>query len=254
VTADLSGVLAKLRRADEHRQAYDDLFEEYAASEPYGILSEYDPETGWHTLLWNVSREPPLEDLALVFGDMISNLRATLDYLVWQLVLAAGKRPGRRTSFPVVRREKDWEVQSRSALSGVEPEWVEEIESRQPYHRPERPHLHPLAILEHVNNLTKHRFLPSAMLSVERIGLLVNVEPAGGEPLEMLDYLDRPITPGGELARFRVPSGVFLEVAVNQAPHVRISVDDGLEYPWHPIELVEWVGETVAAFAPAFQR
>src|SRR5204863_8299773 len=145
--ADLSGVLAKLDRAEEHRLEFDQLVEEYVGGEPYTIYSEYDPATGWHTLRWQALREPPLERLGLVFGDMISNLRTTLDYLVWQLVLAAGKRPGRRTSFPVVRREKDWEVQSRSALSGVEPEWVEEIEIRQPYHRPERPHLHPLAIL-----------------------------------------------------------------------------------------------------------
>jgi hypothetical protein len=254
MAAEITGVLAKLRRADEHREAYDEIFEAFTSTEPYGIISEYDPQTGWHTLRWHVSHDPPLEQLALVFGDMISNLRATLDYLVWQLVLAAGKRPGRRTGFPVVRREKDWEVQSRAALAGVEPEWVEEIELRQPYHRPEQPALHPLAILEHVNNLIKHRFLPAAMLSVERLGLLINVRSASGEPLESVDFLDRPITPGGELARYRVPSGAYLDVAINQAPHVRASIDDGLDYPWHPIELIEWVSETVAVFAPAFER
>ena len=40
--ADLSGVLAKLDRADEHRQAYEDLLEEFLGSEPYSIFSEYD--------------------------------------------------------------------------------------------------------------------------------------------------------------------------------------------------------------------
>ena len=117
--ADLTGVLAKLDRAEEHRQAFDDLVDEYVGADPYTIYSQYDPQTGWHTLRWQALREPPLERMALIFGDMVSNLRTTLDYLVWQLVLAAGKRPGRRTGFPVVRRAKDWEVQSRAALNGV---------------------------------------------------------------------------------------------------------------------------------------
>lgn len=251
--ADLSGVIAKLDRAEEHRQAYDDLVEDYVAADPYTIYSEYDLETGWHTLRWQPLREPPLERLGLLFGDMVSNLRTTLDYLVWQLVLAAGKRPGRRTGFPVVRRAKDWEVQSRTALRGVEPRWVEEIEARQPYHRTDRPSIHPLAILDHVNNLNKHRFLPVALLSVEELDLLINVESARGEVIESQDFLDRPITPHGELARFRVPSGVHLEVVVNQAPRCRLSFDDGLDYDWHPIELVEWVRETVVEFEPAFR-
>jgi hypothetical protein len=252
--ADLSGVLAKLDRAEEHRQEYDDLVEEFVAAQPYSIYTEYDPKTGWHTVRWLALREPPVERLGLVFGDMVSNLRATLDYLVWQLVLVGGKRPGRRTGFPVVRRTKDWAVQSRTALRGVEQRWVGEIEARQPYHRADRPSVHPLAILDHVNNLNKHRFLPAAVLSVQQLGLLINVEEARGEVIESQDFLDHPITPGGELARFRVPSGALLEVAVNEAPRCRVSFDDGLDYEWHPIELVEWVRDTVAQFEPAFRR
>jgi hypothetical protein len=249
--ADLSGVLAKLDRAEEHRQAFDDLFEEFHAGNPYSILSEYDPETGWHSLRWNVLQELPLQRLGLLFGDMISNLRTTLDYLVWQLVLAGGSRPGRRNGFPVVRKEKDWDVQSKTALRGVPPVWVDEIRARQPFQL-EHPGLHPLAILDHVNNLNKHRFLPAAVLSVEHLGLLINVEPVPGETLEARDFLDKPITQGGELARFRVESHVPLEVVVNQAPSIRLAFDDGLNYDWQPFELIEWVSETVAHFAVVF--
>jgi len=210
--------------------------------------------TGWHTLRWQVLHEPPVERMALVFGDMVSNLRATLDYLVWQLVLAGGMRPGRRTGFPVVRREKDWEVQSAAALRGVAPEWVAKIEARQPYHRPEQPALHPLAILDDINNMNKHRFLPVAVMSVQRLDLLLNVQDAAGELIESQDFLDRPITPNGELARFRVPSHAYLEVALEQAPLCRVSFGGGFDSDWHPIELVEWVRETVAQFEPAFRN
>lgn len=251
---DLSGVLAKLDRADEHREAFDLLYHAYAESQPYGILTEYDPRTGWHVLRWQVMHEPPFKELALIFGDMISNLRAALDYLIWQLVLQSGNRPGRRTAFPVVRRAKDWDVQSRNALRGVTPEWIAEIEARQPFKRRERPSIHPLAILDHLNNLNKHRFLPVAAVSVEQLGLLINVEDARGEPIESRDFVDQPIVHGGELARFRVPSKAYLDVIVNQAPRARLSFDDGIDYDWYPVELAEWVKETVALFGYAFPR
>jgi hypothetical protein len=90
-------------------------------------------------------------------------------------------------------------------------------------------------------------------VSVEELGLLINVRAAPGEELETRDSLDSPIVSGGELGRFRVPSKEYLDVVVNQAPRVRLSINDGLDYEWYPIELVEWVGETVAQFARAFR-
>jgi hypothetical protein len=94
---DLSGVRAKLESAAEHRRAYDGLFESYLASHPYSIAFEFDPDTGWHTFRWRVTAEPPLERLALIFSDIVGNRRSTLDYLVWQLVLLGGRKPGRKT-------------------------------------------------------------------------------------------------------------------------------------------------------------
>jgi len=174
--ADLSGVLAKLDRAEEHRQAFDDLFEEFhAATRTRSCRS-----TTRSGLALAALERPPGAAAATTraaFRDMISNLRTTLDYLVWQLVLAGGSRPGRRTGFPVVRKEKDWGVQSSAPFVAWRPEWAAEIEARQPFHL-EQPAFHPLAILDHVNNLNKHRFLPVAVLSVEHLGLLINVEPS----------------------------------------------------------------------------
>jgi hypothetical protein len=244
--ADLSGVRAKLRRAHELREAYDDLFEAYLQSHPYSIAFEYDHETGWHTFRWVVVTEPPLEELALIFGDI-------LDYLVWQLVLAGGRKPGRQTAFPVVKREKDWAVQGANALKGVGEQWAAMIESMQPFQRLERPDLHPLAILEHVNNLSKHRFLPAAVLTADSFSYLVNIaDLPEGETFESSDSLDEPIIAGGELARFRSISRAQVAVHVNENPRFKISFKDGLDISWSPYELVNWVAEAVASFEPAF--
>jgi len=251
--ADLAGVRAKLRRAGEHLEAFDTLFEQFVRTEPYSITFEFDPETGWHTFRWCVEGEPPLEEMALIFADILGNLRTTLDYLVWQLVLAGGSRPGRRTAFPVVKREKDWAVQGGSALKGVAEEWAGLIEAMQPFQRFDAPEVHPLAILEHMNNIAKHRFLPLAILTADEFGYLVNVaDLPAGETFESRDFLDAPIVDGAELARFRSESHRQIAVQVNQRPRFRLTFRDGLEIGWTPAGLVEWVREAVAQFEPAF--
>ena len=251
---DLSGVRAKLEWAAEHRRAYDGLFESYLASHPYSIAFEFDPDTGWHTFRWRVTAEPPLERLALIFSDIVGNRRSTLDYLVWQLVLLGGRKPGRKTSFPIIKREQDWAVQGGSALRGVPDEWAALIGQLQPFQRFDRPDLHPLAILEHVNNLTKHRFLPAAVLTADSFGYLINIAGVPpGETFESMDFLDRPIADGAELARFRARSRSLIEVRVNENPRFRLSFRDGVDVDWAPIDLVDWVREAVAQFEPAFR-
>ena len=250
---DLSGVRAKLRRADELREGHDALFETFLETHPYSIDFDFEPETGWHTFRWKVTGEPPLEDLALIFSDILGNLRSTLDYLVWQLVLVGGRKPGRKTSFPIVKREKDWAVQGEAALRGVPEEWAQLIEAMQPFHRLERPDLHPLAILEHVNNLTKHRFLPAAVLTADTFSFLINVaDVPEGESFESYDFVDQAIVDGGEVARFRSESHLQVAVHVNEHPRFRMSFRDGVEIEWLPIDLVEWVREAVAQFEAAF--
>jgi hypothetical protein len=251
--ADLAGVRAKLGRAEEHRRALDELFARYLQAEPYSILFEFDPLSGWHTFRWRVQEEPPLEELALIFGDILGNLRATLDYLIWQLVLANGTKPGRQTGFPIVKRKKDWPVQGGAALKGVPEEWAGLIEAMQPFQRFDQPELHPLAILEHMNNINKHRFLPVAVLTAEEFGYLINIgEAPAGETFESRDFLERPITDGGELARFRSQSRRQIPVHVNEHPRFRLSFKDSLGGGWTPLDLVAWVREAVVQFEPAF--
>ena len=104
-------------------------------------------------------------------------------------------------------------MQGGSALRGVPDESAALIEQLQPFRRLDRPDLHPLAILEHVNNLTKHRFLPAAVLTADSFGYLINVGGVPpGETFESMDFLDRPIADGAELARFRARSRSLIAV------------------------------------------
>ena len=52
-------------------------------------------------------------------GEIVYNLRSSLDHLVWQLVLDNGKEPSRKNAFPIILNESNWEKTKRDRLSGV---------------------------------------------------------------------------------------------------------------------------------------
>lgn len=142
--------------------------------------------------------------------------------------------------------------QHRQAFDDLFGEFLDEIDALQPYHW-EEPDLHPLAVLDHVNNLSKHRFMPAAVLTLDRFEYLITVDVPPGEQLETEDHVELPIEDGAELARFRTGSRKQLNVRMSENPSFRVSFRDGLDHPWYAVELVEWVSEAVARLEPAFR-
>lgn len=252
--ADLRGVLAKLRRADEHRQAFDRLLEEFLDKDPYSIAFDFDADTGWNTFRWVVRHDPPLTDFALIEGDFLTNLRGTLDYLVWQLVLASGSQPTEKTAFPVVKESKYWAGAAGGRLSGVDPIWVTEIEKLQPYHGQQRGKLHPLALIDNLNNINKHRTLPATIVDPMRVSFQIDVGTmAAGDQIRHEFFAGEPIEHGAVLMRFMwVQTRQQLNVNVDGDLSFRASFRDGLNHDWTNDEAFDWVSRAVAIFEPAF--
>lgn len=97
------------------------------------IISELDENIGKKVFrLRNIAI--PI-DLSLRIGDVLSNLRSTLDYLVWQLVLANGCTPDRRNEFPFYGDRKSFNEGRLGKLRGVCPTAQTIIEQLQPYNR-----------------------------------------------------------------------------------------------------------------------
>ncbi|MET9445672.1 hypothetical protein [Streptomyces cinerochromogenes] len=89
---DLWSAKAKLRRAKkqcEELEAYIDTFRGDASSRSL-LRAELDPVTGYHIL--RISHvpdyRPAIEDVSLSVGDIINNLRCSLDHLAWQYACA----------------------------------------------------------------------------------------------------------------------------------------------------------------------
>jgi hypothetical protein len=145
----------------------------------------------------NIENEPPPE-WSLIAGDFVQNLRASLDYTVWQLVLDSGGEPNRQNAFPLVDHQppanpknenrRRWEAK----VAGVDPKAVRFIESCQPFNGPEGPDRHLLAALRDLSDQDKHRSLMPAFSAIQREPGLADLEITGSEDVVS------PI-PGGKL-------------------------------------------------------
>ena len=95
-----SKIKSKVRRAWQHLNEVENLLAAYKDTEPYGVTAKIDHER--KRVLYYICKadEVPLT-IALAAGDVLQNLRSTLDHLAWELVLAAGNKPDSNTAFPI---------------------------------------------------------------------------------------------------------------------------------------------------------
>jgi len=95
--------------------------------------------------------------IPLIIGDCLQNLRSSLDYVVWELVLANDDVPGRKNAFPICESPESFNKARKSRLAGLSEDMRAEIQCLQPYHAPDGFKSHPLWILDELVNFNKHR-------------------------------------------------------------------------------------------------
>jgi hypothetical protein len=82
-------VLAKLDRARFHADQFTEKWRRFAATKIYTVNTDQDAPWAVH-LTWTyepdrLETQSALTELSLIYADLLGNLRATLDYLAWQL-------------------------------------------------------------------------------------------------------------------------------------------------------------------------
>jgi len=99
-------------------------------------------------------------------SEIAHDLRAGINYIAWQLAvknLGGVRKPSRQTQFPICDSPGDanggFRYQLSKQMSDILPSAIPDIEYFQPYHRPDRPETHLLAVLRELSNSTNHRFL-----------------------------------------------------------------------------------------------
>jgi len=159
----LTGVEVKIARAKRH---LDELKEQIGiAFDPsqYRFVRQDDPDP-----LEYVYRIEGLPDVPLLWsaivGDVLSNLRAALDHLAWQIVLLDGGIPNQNTYFPIVDSALDRNGHSRTVIRPglTRPDLARAVESVQPYQDTQttaEARSHPFWRLNNLCRVDKHRLL-----------------------------------------------------------------------------------------------
>jgi len=166
--ADLSGVRAKLRRADEHNRSLISEFNTWIEPQTKSMFNIWRDGT-WYVVSVEPFPEPDIR-FSMIAGDIIHNLRCALDHLVCQLVFRDGNEPSWRNEFPIYDtqdiffnevkfRKKNPEIGVLHGITVDGDAWTI-IEEAQPY---KRTHFFesPLRVIKKFSNVDKHRtFLP----------------------------------------------------------------------------------------------
>lgn len=84
MTTRLTDCLIKLDRALVHLNALDEAIEQWKERTTERISGSYDANTAQY-IYRSHSRPVPKREWSAIIGDMLTNCRAALDYLAWQL-------------------------------------------------------------------------------------------------------------------------------------------------------------------------
>jgi hypothetical protein len=123
----LAAPRAKLRRAELHLRTFESAWQKVIDAEVYSFIHEVNADGVSHR--YRAVTVPDLDDRwALMLGDCVHNLRASLDYLAFELVRANGGTPDHHTTFPVHSAPGGVRVHG-----GVAGEALHLIEEVQPY-------------------------------------------------------------------------------------------------------------------------
>jgi len=147
----------KIYRAKQHFDELNGEMLKWWESEPGKLV--HAPESTSEKPIYTFDLKTPVPArFGLMAGDCLQNLRSVLDYLVWQLVIANKKEPGRSNAFPVCLTPESYrKAIDNGRLKGVDPEAKEVIKNLQPAFLPKGPNPKAIYVLDELTNENKHR-------------------------------------------------------------------------------------------------
>src|SRR4051794_18892049 len=110
----------KLDRAKLHREELARRVKEFEESNPYSVTFDVDVHRGFYEQIAHFRGDPSFHGYAgLVVGDIVNNLRSSLDYIAYNLtIIETRKDPPtgeKQIQFPIVKTAKpaDWQSERK---------------------------------------------------------------------------------------------------------------------------------------------
>lgn len=240
--ARLDGSWWKFQRAYDQTAVFSQQIREHLQAATYFLSYEVELDSREYVVRFWIG-EQPRAIWAVQLGEIIHDLRSSLDHAVWQLILDNKKRPRPYvTGFPVSDNEVAFLEGRRGrkpgirVIDGVSDAARALITELQPYKAladGDDPHLTTLFILNKLWNIDKHRMLNLLTLGVGATRLVVS---ANTEIEIVSRYMGGLLKDGTEIVRYRTadaaPDGGQVNVKMGISYTVLIDeIQGGLSAP-----------------------
>lgn len=163
VPIGLAYIEDRICRAEENIEALKPLLRTYYETQAHRLTGHFNPATKQVSFHSNVGAPP--ERFFTLLGDILHELRSSLDQTAWILVEHAGNQPNENTKWPILSvapmapqsGPNRGVAPAPHVAGGVSASATSIIENSQPYKKAPYEALHPLWALERLNIVDKHR-------------------------------------------------------------------------------------------------
>lgn len=263
IEAPLAGAEVKLNRAREHLKRLRSESAEFLEGDPYRLIVEFDPKSGWHFVKARIVEEAPVE-LGVTVGEFAYECISALNHVAWQL--AARKRGRiavekikREVQFPVALSPQAFEKEPLIARGHISKAAVAVLHELQPYHRfngVTRATTHSLALLKELADSDKHRVLAPRWGSLDlgklRLGWTGAADSPEGGPYRR-KY--KTVGDGARLMRIRFAVGndeAKVYVDGDLAPEIAFGAGGFLLGTGHLDSAIGYMGRAMQRLATLF--
>jgi hypothetical protein len=184
ISRDFLGHVLKINRAHEHLEHLErEIAAWFDGNKHFTHCIEPDPNEPTKLDLKLTADKIPIDPFSLIVGDIVHNIRSSLDYIAFELACAnhgsLSQEEARSSQFPIlgdvdkngVSGTGPARFRSSSMIQYVSSSAQALIESVQPYHLGGKFREHPLWILNELVNIDKHRFLHIAAASLQELNI-----------------------------------------------------------------------------------
>ena len=128
----LEDAYLRCERAKAHIDELELVLDEYETQERNVVFAEINHETKIASIGFTRPLGPPPKNTSILIGEVVYNLRAALDYMVYEMAIFDSGQPQEGTQFPIVTDKNNFS-NAKKSLKGVSPQHIEEIKVLQPF-------------------------------------------------------------------------------------------------------------------------